>query len=122
MRTLLEEAVKIVFYKEEDNREIAYNKLKKKIGSARKVEKEKDFPIETTTWSVTAFFFKDLWKANVDKAAARKERIKKEKKKEREAAQKKKLKEKKEAKKAATANAGLLPLPEALMKTVSAPP
>ena len=77
MRTLLEEAVKIVFYKEEDNREIAYNKLKKKIGSARKVEKEKDFPIETTTWSVTAFFFKDLWKANVDKAAARKERIKK---------------------------------------------
>ena len=56
------------------------------MGSARRVEKNKDVPIDTATWSVAPLFFRDIYKGNVKKLEDWKDR----KKKEREAAKKKK--------------------------------
>ena len=90
-KTLLNEAVKIIYYKEEERREVEFQKLKRKVGGARKLEKNKDCPIDTVTWSVQPLFFRPIYKTNEKKLEDWKER----KKKEREAAKKKKTTTKK---------------------------
>ena len=60
-KDLLMECVKIIYYKEEERREIEFQKLKKKIGGARKLEKNKDVPIDTVVWSVSVLLFKPIY-------------------------------------------------------------
>ena len=103
-KTLLDEAVKIIYYKEEEKREIEFQKLKRKVGSARRLEKNKDVPIDTTTWSVAPLFFRDIYKGNVKKLEDWKDR----KKKEREAAKKKKTTKTKDKEKDKDNNASAL--------------
>ena len=89
------ECVKIIYYKEEERREIEFQKLKKKIGGAKKLVKSVDVPIDTVVWSVSVLLFKQIYVKNVEKKEARAERLRKERI---AAAKKKKRKPKPKAK------------------------
>ena len=101
-KALLTEAVKIMYYKEEERREIEFQKLKRKVGGIKKVTKSVDCPITDVTWAAGILLFKVIYTNNVKKKADREERLKKE----REAAKKKKKRDALKAKKEKKANAG----------------
>ena len=84
-KTLLDEAVKIIYHKEEEKRELEFQKYKRKF-PAKKHDKNKDVPVSDAWWSVAPMFFKTIYKGNEKKLEDWKER----KKKEREALKKKK--------------------------------
>ena len=72
-KQLLLEAIKIIYYKEQDRRELEFNKLKKK-SFGKKLEKDVDVPIDTVVWSIFPTTFKPVYEKNKEKKKKRDEK------------------------------------------------